>query len=283
MHDRSIVTTTDGSAGVCQLVCASDSSKFYIPMNPSNDVAFDVPAFGRTRQTPIAQELNTVGYYIVTVDGSNVTVDFYSAVVNPTYSSGEYLLSTTPPMTFTKRESFGYSLAGKEFVIPQGASYTTVQDSYAGSGDATTVKILSGTNANTAKDPSNRPYSLAVDTGWIPRTSGLLSDIVKLWGMEYDLGSSTTDTYTISLTLSLKKDKGAANPGDLGVLKLDASGTKWVNAVTSNAGGTPKFVEGPWKPSYGLGTYGRDFTSNPPTAWAVINTSGTFSVGVFGR
>jgi hypothetical protein len=67
------------------------------------------------------------------------------------------------------------------------------------------------------------------------------------------------------------------------VLKLDSSGTKWVTAISDNTGGAPKFVEGPWKPNYGLGTYGRDLTTNPPTAWAVLNTGGTFAVGLLGK
>ena len=87
-----------------------------------------MPAFGHSRQAQLSQELNTVGYYIYSVDGPRVTVDYYSAIVNPTLSSGEYLLSAssgtpsryTPSMTFTKRETFGYSLNGKEFQVPQG-------------------------------------------------------------------------------------------------------------------------------------------------------------------
>ncbi len=43
------------------------------------------PFTGNARETPIAQDLNKVGYFIVTVDGANVTVDYYSAPVsNPT-------------------------------------------------------------------------------------------------------------------------------------------------------------------------------------------------------
>ncbi len=40
--------------------------------------------------------------------------------------------------TFTKRETFGYSLNGQEFLGWQGESYTAVQDSFEG----TTAKIL---------------------------------------------------------------------------------------------------------------------------------------------
>jgi hypothetical protein len=46
MHNRSLVTTTDGvTAKVMDIIGASDSSKFYIPAIPSNDQKYDVPAF----------------------------------------------------------------------------------------------------------------------------------------------------------------------------------------------------------------------------------------------
>jgi len=113
MYNRSVVTTTDGAASVTDIICASDSSKFYIPKDPSNDDAYDVPAFGRKRQTQLARELNTIGYYIVTVDGPNVTVDFYSASVEATLTGKEYTITSTPPLVFAKHDTFGYSLNGK--------------------------------------------------------------------------------------------------------------------------------------------------------------------------
>jgi hypothetical protein len=151
MHNRSIVTTTDGvTAKVQDIIGASDSSKFYIPAIPSNDQKYDLPssAFGRTRETPIAQELNTVGYYIFTVDGANVSVDFYSAIVNPTLVSGEYLLTTTPVLTFTKRETFSCGFTGQEKLVAEGASYVGSLGSYA---DGTSASILSGSNASTGE------------------------------------------------------------------------------------------------------------------------------------
>jgi hypothetical protein len=43
-----------------------------------------------------------------------------------------------------------------------------------------------------------------------------------------------------------------------------------------NFRGTKRFVKGPWKPAYGLGTYGVD--PKTKTAWAVINFNGDFAV-----
>jgi hypothetical protein len=83
-----------------------------------------------------------------------------------------------------------------------------------------------------------------------------------------DLNSSQTDVYTLSLT-----DKSVGK----GTLALASeSKGKWVNAVDKNQGGTKKYVAGPWKKGYELGTYGFDAKMN--TAWAVINYNGQFAV-----
>lgn len=275
MHNRSNITTTDGTTAKVQaLIAASDSSKFYIPANPSNDTKYDVPAFGHTRQTQISQELNTVGYYIFTVDGSRVSVDFYSAVVNPTLSSGEYLIAASVPMTFSKRETFGYGLTGKEFVVTEGAAYTTVTDSHAG----TTLAVLSGSNGNASKDASTRPLSHDVTLAWEDATCATASAIATLWGTA-DLGAASGDTVTLAMTFdpSFISDAKLAS-GSFGLAVGDAAGN-WVRAVAQNLGGTPAFVVGPWSASYGLGTYGVDPMTN--TAWAVVNHGGRFAVTSF--
>ena len=271
MHNRSIVTTTGGTTSVQDIICSSNSSKFYIPATPSNDDKYDLPAspsgFGRRRQTQLVQELNTVGYYIYTVDGSRVTVDFYSAVVNPTLVSGEYLLSATPTMTFTKRETYGYSLDGKEFVVAEGGDYKVIQDGNA--------KIIGGINGFTMTDGSGRACSHAVDTGWTTKTTGLMSDILSIWGMGNTLGSTQTDTYVLSIAYSSSDISDAlAATGKVG---LAIKGTSaWVNAVNGNIGGTAKFVLGAYNSSYGLGTYGIDTATH--TCWAVVNFNGDFAV-----
>jgi hypothetical protein len=272
MHDRSIVTTTDGSAAkVMQLLCSSDSSKFYIPSVPSNDNLYDEPAtpggFGRLRQTPISQELNTVGFYIFTVDGLQVSVEFFSADVYPALRRKEYVLSSTPTLNFFKRETFGYSLNGQEFLVAPGEPYTTVQDK---SPAGTVAKILGGVNGRYETDGSNRLCSNAVNTGWSSSTKRTASDILTLSGMARNLGSDRTDVYTLSMSYIPGHDVSTQlKSGTLGLVTADVHGN-WIKA------GNGKFVLGPWNSKYALGTYGVDETRK--TAWAVINCNGVFAV-----
>ena len=273
MHDRSIITSPSGTSSVTHLLAASDSSKFYTPGNPSNDDKYNVPAFGRKRQTQVAQELHTVGYYVFTVDGPRVTVDYYSAVpsnVAPNGCSGancEYLIPTTPALSFVKAETFGYSLNGKEFQVPQGAAYTSVTDTYNG----TTARILGGVNNSTAADFNGRHFTKAVDTGWSDMAAGFASNILTLWGMG-DLYSPNTDTFTLSMTYNGSQ----AQNGVYSLVTLDPGTGNWVKAVDKNVGGTPTFVNGAYNSSYALGTYGIDPATN--TAWAVINHNSDYAV-----
>jgi Calcineurin-like phosphoesterase len=309
MHNRAIVASPDSFSKVQNLVLASDSSKFYIPygstnfafrtVNPvtkavstsatvvtttadptqTNDYIYNVlVAGGTTRETPISQELNTVGYYIFTVDGPKVTADFYSAVVNPSpvLSSGipvEYLISAAPAMTFAKRESFGYSTNGQEFLVGQGASYAPVQDAFAN----TTARILSGINGSTAADSAGRALTKTVNTGWTNGGSGAKSDVLTLWGMT-DPGATSTDTFTLSMsydpTVVVNRDR--INQGFMVALNTKDENGSWVQAVDKNNGGKKKFVLGPWNKVYPLGTYGVD--PNTHTAWAVINHASQFAV-----
>jgi hypothetical protein len=51
---------------------------------------------------------------------------------------------------------------------------------------------------------------------------------------------------------------------------------RWVEAVDLNIGRQhQRFVKGPWKAGYELGTYGLDTKAN--TVWAVINYVGDFA------
>ncbi len=274
IHNRSIVKTTDtgAAAQITHILCQSDSSKFYTPNECNAAGNGSVPpctsndAFycGGKRQTQLSQELYTVGYYIVTVDGPTVSVDYYSSPVYATFGSGsENLISASPTLTnFTKRETFGYSQNGKQFVLATGASFTAVQDT---GPSGSVAKILSGTNGNPVTDPSGRQFSNDVNTGWYTATSSTASDILALWGMGYILGSNQTDVYTLSLSYS------SGSP----VLATPDGNGNWINAVEQNLGGAVKFVSGPWKAGYALGTYGIDTASK--TVWAVINYNGYFA------
>jgi hypothetical protein len=284
MHDRSLVSVTTGtptdgvSPRVQNIICASDSDKFYRPNVPSNDEKYNVGVFGHSRQAKVSQELRTIGYYVYTVDGPRVTGEYYSAKVpNAAPNSNcktdpdmcEFMIQATPALSFVKAESFGYSLNGKEFLVCQtdqekcNSSYAQVADSYKG----TSAKILSGANVSKAQDKNKRPFLKTVDTGWTDKDDTAASNILSLWGMG-DLNSDQTDVYTLSLT-DTNVGKGA-----LGL--ASKSKGKWVNAVDKNQGGTKKYVAGPWKQGYGLGTYG--FDAKTSTAWAVVNYAGKFAV-----
>jgi len=82
------------------------------------------------------------------------------------------------------------------------------------------------------------------------------------------LGSPLTDVYTLSL--SYDKTKG----GSILLAIPDGSGN-WINAADQVFGGAKKFIQGPWKSGYTLGTYGIDTATN--TVWAVINFNGYFA------
>lgn len=321
MHDRSIVTDTNGQNAVHQLLCASDSSKFYVPQGAnnsfpqsgtangshptySNDQYYDVPAFGISRRTPISQELNLrlstssnpvsrdIGFYIFTVDGPNVTVDYYAVTVPVVAASGETDLPSDPggkqSNGFTKRETFGYSLNGKEFLISSGGSYSAVNDSSPMDYGfvSTSARILAGSNSNTITDANGVSLKKAVHTGWAPQDGETISDILTLWGIG-SLGvisgnhvvpnpdPDQTDTYVLQLQFDRYAELGNIAHGEAGLAALDQGG-RWVNAVKLNSGSAnnPRFIDGPWKSSYGLGTYG----ASGKTAWAVINYQGQFAI-----
>jgi hypothetical protein len=200
-------------------------------------------------------------------------------------------LLTTPTLTFSKRETFGYSLNGKEILVPQGGSYELTDDTSKAIANretgfrGTTAAILSGTNRSIGTDYNVRALTKAVNTGWTPRDQGTrnrdddpASDILTLWGMA-DLGSDQTDVYALSMSY----DRHRLIPyqfgrGLFGLSTEDQEGN-WINAVDKNFGGSKRFVLGPWKPSYGLGTYGIDLRTH--TVWAVINYNADFAVAGF--
>jgi len=268
IHQRSRITSPDGLSSVRSIICASDSSKFYTPAVPSLDQTYNSPR----RETSVAQDLYRIGYYIFTVNGPHVTVDYYAS--DETFPSGNSP-SPTPPLHFQKRETFGYSLNGNEYAVPQGNSYTNVHESIA-SGNGflgTSSAILAGTNASTLKDGSARSLVKTVTTGWSPATT-TASDILTLWGMT-DLGAAQADTYVLSMSYD---PAGLTEPellsGEFALATQNSFG-RWILAVEQNIGGQRQFVFGPWNASYTLGTYGVD--TNNSTVWAVLNYTATFA------
>lgn len=269
MHHRSIVRSPDNTAAAEQIICASCSHKFYSPGEN----------YGR--ETPVSQELYTIGYYIITVDGPCLTVDFYSSSHGQNY--GDTNLSTTPTLDFFHRESFGTSLNGSSYKIDHGQYYDAVNENFEG----TTAKIIAGANGNTETDKVGRQMTKHVKTGWKTRPMDAASAVFYLWGMNDNLamrGSASQplpqsdepqagDPYTLSMSynpelVSLR----ALRRGAFGIKARTESGD-WVNAVDLNSSGYTKFHYGPYS-GQSLGAYGVD--PRTETVWAVVDCNGIF-------
>lgn len=269
-HDYlSLVTSPDGESQVHQLITQSDSSKFYTPRTPVSD-----------NDTPIRQDLGHIGYYIFTVDGNEVTIDYY---VDDSSQTPAWGVATTP-FHFVKYATVSYDLDGTEQIVPQNGSYAGIQDDTAAASTMgkgfkdTSMEILAGTNSDTSTTNYGKAISKEVTTGWTIAEPGLKSDILNLGGMSL-LPGQQTDEYVLAMSTGPKKGKG--KPGFMRngnfVLLTRADSGQWVNAVTENIGGITNFVAGPWNPSYTLGTYGVDPDTN--TAWAILNYDGEFAIG----
>lgn len=276
MFSRTIVKSPDGTASIRNIIHSSDSYKFYIPTIPSNDQTYN--ASNRV-ETPVSQELFTVGYYIAKVDGPRLTVTHYASDngCGGSLGSGKDCdLKATPVLNFFKRETYGYSLNGQSFVIQPGATFTSITDnSPTGAGwVGTRFAIVDGTNATSKTFYDGRVAVQDVSTGWSGRseadaanTQGFKSDVLSLWGMHNAVGSEQGDTVTVSLSYEDTR-------GPVIVKGKFFDETNWAAAVNGNYGGTAKFIVGPWKAGYGLGTYGVDPATK--TAWAVVNRGGEF-------
>ena len=219
-----------------------------------------------------------------------VYVDFYASSHGQDYGDTD-LLASPGSFGFYLRESFGYSLNGKQFQVAHGETYTSVQDAFEG----TTAKILGGTNGNTETDYLTRPLTKTVNTGWSAPSAQdsavVASNILSLWGLADNLSlydenltgylpsaaeNNKSDVYALSMTY----DDARVNGLHLGTagFRLATKDTdgKWIKAVDKNYGGGKKFVKGPCQPGYPLGTYGVDTATK--TAWAVINYNSDFAV-----
>jgi len=283
IHQRSLVQSPDGLSSVEEIIGASDSTKFYIPYATTNANWKGQ----KYRETSLAQELYTPGYYIYTVDGPRVSVDYYSDVRTNWASDAKFPFAAqtnhiTPTMNFVKKETFGYSLNGQRFLVAQGGAYTSVVDSvasgtvYGETYKGTTARILAGSNGSTRRDGSNRQLVREIGTGWAPST--LASDALTLWGMA-DVGTNNlTDTYVISMSYDpAATTLSAIQSGLFGLVTRATPSDSWVNAADLNVGGVQSFVLGAWNSGYTLGACGVD--TNTATAWAVVNHASDFAVG----
>ena len=318
LHNRALVDSPDGENQVQQIIHMAGSTKFYGPGSLNSFTGYYGPV--KQRETQISQELYNVGYYIYTIDGPRVTVDYYSDSENGFQDNEDYPYGSDDPdnpplflpeLDFVKKETYGYSTNGQQFLIAQGESYDVVQDSFNG----TEARILAGTNDSattdetptviddngTPEDPSDdtvlsapRALIKTVNTGWVANPDDerspfrrhyrkhwkkpglkntLKSDILSLWGMSELGAGDQTDTYVLSMSLKWKRMVHLGN-GGIGIATYVDG--EWVNAVDENFGGKKKFVVGKYRSRYGLGTYGID--PRTKTAWAVLNYNADFAV-----
>ena len=247
MNHRSVVTSPDGQSKVQEIICQSDSTKWYAAST----------GFSSREQT-ISDEQNKIGYYTFTIDGPCVTGRYYAtSIVNNNVGSNP---------TWSLQDSFGYSTNGKEFTIARGLSLTGIQDSVtAGSGFVgTNMAILAGVNTVTGTAEGSRAEVSDVNTGWTAGGDGLASDVLHLWGLNDGLGSAQADMFTLSMSYDADLVASGVAPS-LDV--LDGSGN-WVPAVQQNYGGSGHWV-GNSAPTSALGDYGYDATTG--TVWANIN------------
>ncbi|MCX6967776.1 MAG: metallophosphoesterase [Verrucomicrobia bacterium] len=107
-HSESIVTSPDGCNSVRQIICASDSNKFYVPRPPFSD-----------HQKSVSLDCKKIGFYICTVDGPSVTIDYWGVDVSAQLDNSR-TLTTTPQLTGHWKKLFtsGYRLGEANKAMP---------------------------------------------------------------------------------------------------------------------------------------------------------------------
>jgi 3',5'-cyclic AMP phosphodiesterase CpdA len=115
IHQRSIIVSPDGESRVEQIISGSVSSKFYQPK------AADDPGWRgqKKRELSISRECAAIGYYIYTIEGSQITVEYYSDDEGHWQSDSAYPRGAgrpdtgiTPTLHFILKERWNYSLDG---------------------------------------------------------------------------------------------------------------------------------------------------------------------------
>ena len=273
---RSVVTSPNGNSSVQEIICASDSYKYYTPAAPTD-----------SRDNPVAEQLNKTGYYIYTVDGPRVTAKYYSTTP---LSNGDVPSNAT----FTLQDTFGYSLNGKEKLVLSGSSYAMTDNTdvaktmESGFTKGTKMAITSGSNSGVLKDYMNRSLSKDLNTAWTAKSATTVSDILTLTGMEpvANSGMGTFDKFTLTLTFDASAfSRADLEGGNILLGTKDANGN-WVNAIALDHGtntGSNYLILGTAADAStaALGTYGIDLSTfdadQQATVWAVIDHNSDFA------
>ena len=251
-----------GGKTVEQFIFQGASWKLYPALvSPTIDEKFNVPAYGKTRETLINSETGTIGYQIFEVDGPRVEANSWAALTGITW--GELKESMDLRDKFEIRHRWGWSLRGKQTVLKQNDDLSALNDVYQG----TEVKILSGKWKATTKDFYRRELSALASTDW-RSLAGFQSAVWTVWGLEVENGKWDTPTYTLSMTV-----KEGADVSDKTCLMRLEDG-HW------RCAGAEPLQNGPWSSTQKLGAQGYDPATK--TAWAVVNRGGDFAVGYEG-
>jgi T5SS/PEP-CTERM-associated repeat protein len=158
--------------------------------------------------------------------------------------------------------------------------------SYAGFGATSTgglntmAELLSGTNLT----GTDNTIAMQVRQRAMNDVGGILvSDVLNLTGMVNNpvVNPHQTDLFVLQMSYDptlVGNDVAIASAQGLYLATFDEATNLWVNAVSTNIGGTPMFVgDTPWNSSYlTLGQFGVDTNAN--VVWAVINHNSQFAV-----
>jgi hypothetical protein len=127
------VTSPDGATTVTQIISGSDSNKFYIPAGTAgnwNGGKTNAEQYGRTEDV-LLQDLYDVGYWIFTVDGTEIDASYYAAASGATLQGGEYLMTTTPK-TLNFREIYTVSFQNGVTAVPEPSTWALMLAGFAG-------------------------------------------------------------------------------------------------------------------------------------------------------
>lgn len=249
-HSRTAIIDSAGNFIVEQVIAAPAGEKYY---------SYDPPT--DPRDIEVVHQGDRCGYYLFTVDGPHVSVDFVSSPRPASSGPAVFDWSIT--------DRYTYSANGQQFAVPANASYFGLSDA------VPAVDLFLGTTA-TLVDGTNRiGGNETVAFGWrslneVPNSPNLplMSDALWLRGMRDALSNAPADTYAISMTLT------GAPVGQMPQL-LTLVGDQWLTAASQSVAGAANYISGPCVPGRPLGTHGYDAQTN--TVWAVVDFDGIFA------
>lgn len=244
-----------------QAILPGASYKFYPPLKI--DEQHNLPAFGKRRELPLAQELGTVGYTVVELDGPRVEIANWA--VPSGIQIGELRVPPDLSGKWSLRRKWGWSSRGKQALLAQGDSLKVLSDS---SMD-TRVRVLAGIWKSSRGDFYNRQVHALAATDW-RRIDGMNSAAWTLWGLEKAVGSSATPMFALAMGVDAGVADADLRAGGIRLLRTDSLGA-WKNAGSGAA------RIGAWKPTDAVGAHGVD--PDRREAWAVVDRSGEFAVG----